>query len=110
MEAKPKKSGSLKLKGKALPVSGKVVKKKTGGTGSAAPADIAAKLGLEATTSKPKTDAEMKFDLQRKRRLEKHAEELAKLSYRERLEKENIKLSKKTELNDIPKVTYRTNK
>eukprot|EP01061_Rhynchopus_euleeides_P021201 TRINITY_DN34529_c0_g1_i1.p4 TRINITY_DN34529_c0_g1~~TRINITY_DN34529_c0_g1_i1.p4 ORF type:complete len:126 (+),score=50.15 TRINITY_DN34529_c0_g1_i1:68-445(+) len=110
---KARRVGSLKLKGKALPVAGKAAKKPSAKKATET-AMVAPPAGASAVPAggavQHKTDAELKFELRRRQRVEKQAEELAKLSYRERIEQANQKLAKLTEHNDIPKVTYRTNK
>ena len=113
--AKVRKVGGLKLKGKALPVMGKagVVKKekpKDKAAESRSGAASAAATEAPAGGERRITDAELKFQALQRKRLEKHAEETAQLSFRERIEQQNARYSKLTEHNDIPKVTYRTNK
>eukprot|EP01062_Namystynia_karyoxenos_P044925 TRINITY_DN3324_c0_g1_i1.p2 TRINITY_DN3324_c0_g1~~TRINITY_DN3324_c0_g1_i1.p2 ORF type:complete len:180 (+),score=64.07 TRINITY_DN3324_c0_g1_i1:66-542(+) len=109
--------GGLRIKGTQLPVKGK---KKAKPAGEVVPADAGGGHVAAASVRQPhledtlpfdrRTDAEIRADRMRRERLQSQAQKLAQLSYRERVAQYNDKLSKLSEIHDIPKVTYRTNK
>eukprot|EP01059_Diplonema_ambulator_P032026 TRINITY_DN6078_c0_g1_i1.p3 TRINITY_DN6078_c0_g1~~TRINITY_DN6078_c0_g1_i1.p3 ORF type:complete len:120 (+),score=69.87 TRINITY_DN6078_c0_g1_i1:28-387(+) len=103
--AKKVRKGGLKLKGTALPVLGKKKKEK-----EKEEVVVAVQREEEEEEVDKRTDAEIKFERSRRDRLQQTASEAAKKSYRDNINENNTKLSKMTEHNDIPKVTYRTNK
>eukprot|EP01064_Diplonema_japonicum_P005809 TRINITY_DN13836_c0_g1_i1.p2 TRINITY_DN13836_c0_g1~~TRINITY_DN13836_c0_g1_i1.p2 ORF type:complete len:123 (+),score=40.93 TRINITY_DN13836_c0_g1_i1:74-442(+) len=106
--AKKVRKGGLKMKGAALPVKGK--KKKEVEQVVLHKEEQQQVVQVEPEHIDRRTDAEIKFERNRRERLQQQATSTAKKSYRENILENNAKLSKLTEHNDIPKVTYRTNK
>ncbi|KAJ9436554.1 hypothetical protein DIPPA_05064 [Diplonema papillatum] len=115
---RPKKRlgiGGLKLKGSAMPVAGAKKKKKPEPPRCSMEAaeeedKETSEVAARAPVIDKRTDAELRFEANRRDRLKVTSAETAKLSYRERIQKENVKYANMSEFHDIPKVTYRTNK